>query len=459
MQETKLSATTNASDSPNKTADVALAEDKSSAAPAPAPANAQAQVPAPASEAKDTISVAEELRESQQAAAAIRDKQYHPIILSDLSNQASTSFWRGYRRFWPFLRPYWGIALLGILLTIPVGALDAVIALFLKPFTDQVMVEQEKQFADYVPLVIIGFTLIQGVFIYLSSLVNGYVGGAVNLLMRSKLYEKLLSFDSRFYDANNSGSVILRFFNDSESASNGLIQNIRLFLTNFSSISLLGVLLYNSWQLTIVAVGVVCFLIIPMRIVRRRVKKIVNHTVSASTGMITLYNETTLGSKVIKSFNLKEYMYQRFYQQAYQQANYLFRMGVKLVRDTNWLSPVMHFVSSLGVAGVLYFGVTLIINGTLTSGEFVSFLAALIMLYTPLKSIGNNYIQVQSALLALDRIYDLLDYESYENGKHEGNTVIKEIKKDIEFQHVYFSYDGVHDVLKDVSFKINVARS
>ena len=80
------------------------------------------------------------------------------------------------------------------------------------------------------------------------------------------------------------------------------------------------------------------------------------------------------------------------------------------------------------------------------------------MLYTPLKSIGNNYIQVQSALLALDRIYDLLDYESYENGKHEGNTVIKEIKKDIEFQHVYFSYDGVHDVLKDVSFKINVGQ-
>ena len=457
MQETKLSATTNASDSPNKTADVALAEDQSSAAPAPAPANAQAQVPTPASasEANDTISVAEELRESQQAAAAIRDKQYHPMILSDLSNQASTSFWRGYRRFWPFLRPYWGIALLGIILTIPVGALDAVIALFLKPFTDQVMVEQEKQFADYVPLVIIGFTLIQGIFIYLSSLVNGYVGGAVNLLMRSKLYEKLLSFDSRFYDANNSGSVILRFFNDSESASNGLIQNIRLFLTKFfSSISLLGVLLYNSWQLTIVAVGVVCFLIIPMRIVRRRVKKIVNHTVSASTGMITLYNETTLGSKVIKSFNLKEYMYQRFY----QQADYLFRMGVKLVRDTNWLSPVMHFVSSLGVAGVLYFGVTLIINGTLTSGEFVSFLAALIMLYTPLKSIGNNYIQVQGALLALDRIYDLLDYESYENGKHEGTTVIKDIKKDIEFQHVYFSYDGVHDVLKDVSFKINVGQ-
>lgn len=367
--------------------------------------------------------------------------------------QASTSFWRGYSRFWPFLKPYWPVALLGVILTIPVGALDAVIAWFLKPFTDQVMVEQQAEFAYYVPLVVIGFTLVQGIFIYLSSLINGYVGGAINLLMRSRLYQKLLTFDSRFFDANNSGSVILRFFNDSETASSGLIQNMRLFLTKFfSSLSLIGVLLYNSWELTIFAVGIITVLILPMQIVRKRIKSLVSRTVNVSTGMITLYNETTQGSKVIKSFNLKDFMYQRFR----EQADYLFKMAIKMVRDTNWLSPVMHLVSSFGVAGVLYFGVTLILSGRMTSGEMVSFLAALIMLYTPLKSIGNNYIQVQTALLALDRIYALLDYESFENGKHEGSKVLKDIKDSIEFDHVVFSYNGERDILKDVSFKINV---
>ncbi len=381
------------------------------------------------------------------------DSQYHPIILSDVSMQASTSFWRGYSRFWPFLKPYWPMALLGVLLTIPVGALDAVIAWFLKPFTDQVMVEQQAEFAYYVPLVVIGFTLAQGIFIYLSSLINGYVGGAINLLMRSRLYQKLLTFDSRFFDANNSGSVILRFFNDSETASSGLIQNMRLFLTKFfSSLSLIGVLLYNSWELTIFAVGIIAVLILPMQIVRKRIKSLVSRTVNVSTGMITLYNETALGSKVIKSFNLKDFMYQRFR----EQADYLFKMAIKMVRDTNWLSPVMHLVSSFGVAGVLYFGVTLILSGRMTSGEMVSFLAALIMLYTPLKSIGNNYIQVQTALLALDRIYDLLDYESFENGKHEGSKVLTDIKDSIEFDHVVFSYNGERDILQDISFKINV---
>ena len=83
-----------------------------------------------------------------------------------------TNFIRGYKQFWPFLKPIWLLGALGMLLTIPVGALDAVIASFLKPFIDNVMIEQQKSFADYVPIIIIGFTLIQGVFIYLSALVN-----------------------------------------------------------------------------------------------------------------------------------------------------------------------------------------------------------------------------------------------------------------------------------------------
>ena len=88
------------------------------------------------------------------------------IFKKKQQNTYQTSFIRGYKQFWPFLRPIWVIALLGIALTIPVGALDAVIASFLKPFIDNVMVEQQKSFADYVPIIIIGFTLIQGGFIY-----------------------------------------------------------------------------------------------------------------------------------------------------------------------------------------------------------------------------------------------------------------------------------------------------
>lgn len=379
----------------------------------------------------------------------------HPIILSNTEQNAQTSFAKGYKQFWPFLKPYWLLAVLGIVLTIPVGALDAVVAYFLKPFMDLVMIEQQAQFASYVPYIIVGFTVIQGIFIYLSSYVNSYVGGKINLLIRSKLYNKLLNFDTKFYDVNNSGSVIFRFFQDAELASSGLISNIKLFLTKlFSSLSLIGVMIYNSWELTLFSLGILVFLVIPLRIVRRRIKKIVTKTVTGSTEIITLYNETTQGNRIIKSFGLKDKMYKLFK----DKADFLFDVGIKMVRDTNWLSPVMHLVASVGVAGVLFLGTTLILNNTITSGSFVSFLAALMMLYTPIKSIGNNYIQVQQSLLAIDRIYQLLDCESYEE-KDENDAskeTLKDIKQNIVFDDVHFSYTQEREILKGVSFDIKV---
>lgn len=397
----------------------------------------------------------EELDYIKQTTESQKNRQYFPIVLSDVGHLQNTSFWRGYRRLWPFLKPYFFLAVLGIVLTIPVGALDAVVALFLKPFTDKVMVVQDPTFATQVPLIIIGFTLLQGIFIYLSALVNGYVSGAVNLSIRKRLYQKLLFCDSRFFDVNNSGSIIQRFNSDIETATAGMIQNLKVFLTKmFSSLSLIAVMIYNSWQLTLFAVGVVCVLILPMQIVRKRIKSIVRRTVSTSTELLTSYNETTGGAKVIKSYNLKQSMFERFS----NKATYLFKMNFKLVRDTSWLPPLMHLVSALGVAGVLYFGVTLIVNETLTSGEFVSFVAALIMLYTPLKNIGNNYINVQNALLALDRIYEVLELKSYEEESTQGKEELKEIKKDIKFKDVYFSYTGEKDILNGINFDVKVGQ-
>jgi subfamily B ATP-binding cassette protein MsbA len=377
----------------------------------------------------------------------------YPLVLSDVKSNPNTSFWRGYSQFWPFLKPYAVIAIVGMLLTIPVGALDAVVASFLKPFMDRVMVSQDKSFAYYVPLFIIGFSLAQGIFLYLSAYVNNYVGNRIAMDVKLKLYKKLINMETSFYNANNSGSVIYRFASDPDLATSGLINNIRLFLTKFfSSLSLVVVLVYNSWQLSIVAVGVLFLLFIPMQIVRKRVKQIVNRTVGANAKVMTLYNETSQGNREIKSFNLKSQMVKHFN----ETMTYLFRLNMKIVRDTNWLAPVMHLITACGVAGVLYFGLHLIMIGEITSGGFVAFLAALIMLYTPIKSIGNNYISVQQALLALDRIYQLLKEHSYENEDDSAKSKLLDIKEEINFKDVRFSYTDEREILKGVNFRVEV---
>lgn len=379
-----------------------------------------------------------------------------PLVLNTDNSAMQSSFILGYKQFWPFLKPYAWVGILGILLTIPVGALDAMIASFLKPFMDRVMIDQNQTFADYVPFIIVGFTIVQGCFIYLSSVVNGWVGGKINLNMRSALFNKLLHCDTRFFDTNYSGSVIFRFCNDANLASNGLISNIRLFLTKFfSSVALIYVLFYNSWELSLLALVELVVLVIPLRIVKNKIKKIVGKTMAGNANIISLYNESTMGSKVIKVYGLKERMFGIFD----NQANFLFKMGMKMVRETNWLSPVMHIVSSLGIAAVLYFGMHLILTEQITPGAFVAFLAALIMLYTPLKSIGNNFIQVQQALLAIHRISELLNMTSYEDqSQDKGKLKLEDIKDEIEFKDLHFSYNADKEILRGINLKIKAGQ-
>lgn len=366
-----------------------------------------------------------------------------------------TNFIRGYKQFWPFLKPIWMLGALGMLLTIPVGALDAVIASFLKPFIDNVMIKQQKGFADYVPIIIIGFTLIQGVFIYLSALVNNYVGTKISFSIKTKLYQKLLYLDTNYFETNSTGIIIYRFFNDADIASNGLISNIKLFLTRFfSSISLVCVLFYNSWQLALIALGIVSIIIIPLSTVKKAIKRIIDKAVTGQAEVYTHYNETVSGIRVVKSFGLRKYMDDQFDYKALG----LFNLGMRMIRNTNWLTPILNLISALGVAGVMYFGVSFILDGTMTSGSFVAFIAALMMLYAPLKSIGNNYINVQNSLLALDRIYEILNLKSFEENPEKGEFELKTIQKEIDFKDVHFSYDGSREILKGISLTIPVGK-
>ncbi len=365
---------------------------------------------------------------------------------------SSSQFIDAYRKFFPYVRPYLFMAVTGVLLTVPVGLMDAVISYFLKPFMDNVLVDKEPEFTSLIPFIIVGFTLVQGIFIYLSALVNGYVGNKITLDIRRDLYRKLIHMDSSYYTQNNTGNIIYRYYNDAELASNGLINNLKLFLTKFfSSVSLIGVLLYNSWQLSVIAVGVLVILVLPLRVVRKKIQSIMTKTYTESAELINLYNEITSGQNVVKSYNLQGHMQRLFEEKAGQ----LFRLAMRLIRNTNWLSPVMHLVAACGVAIVIAFGGSLILNGTITSGEFVSFLAALIMLYTPLKSIGNNFVEVQKAIVALDRIYEIYAMDNVEEREaKENKPKLEKIEEGIEFRNVSFSYDATRKVLDGISLKV-----
>lgn len=360
-----------------------------------------------------------------------------------------------FRRMWPYIKPYWFRAALGVSLTVPVGALDGVVAMFLKPFMDKVMVDKQPHFSAMIPFLIVGFTIVQGILIYSSNYLNTWVAQKITIGVKRKLYSKLLSMDTAYFDHNNSGTILFRYSNDAETASTGLIDNLKQFLSKtFSSISLIAVLLYNSWQLALIAIIVLLCFIYPMAVVRKKMKEILEKTVGNLSYVMTIYNETFAGNKTIRSFTLENEFTHRFK----DVTDLTFSLAMKMVKGTNWLSPLMHIIMSIGVALVIGCGSYLIVNGTITSGNFVAFIAALMMLYTPLKSVGNNYISIQNSFLAIDRIFDILDLQPTIKDK-ENAVELKEIKKGITFEHVSFEYIPGREVLHDINLNIPVGHT
>lgn len=360
------------------------------------------------------------------------------------------SFHEHYKAMWPFVKPYAFRALMAILITIPIGALDSVVALALKPYMDIVLVDKSSQSPAYIPFLIIAFTSVQGCLNYAATYLNTWVGTKINHDVKRALFKKLLCLETSFFDTNDSGVVIQRFATDCDTACTGLLENLKTFFSRFfSSVSLIGVLIYNSWQLSIIAIVFLLGALLPLSSVKRRIKKSIARNVEETTKIYTNYNETHNGSKTISAYNLQSYIYNRFD----ATLRIIFKLTMKVVQRTGWMTPLMHIIVSAGIGGVIWYGSTLIVDGKISAGNFVSFITALVLLYTPIKSIGKSYNNVQVSFLAIERIIDILNIKPRIENCEKPKTLQK-ISKGIRFENVCFEYVPGCPVLKNIAIDV-----
>ena len=132
----------------------------------------------------------------------------------------------------------------------------------------------------------------------------------------------------------------------------------------------------------------------------------------------------------------------------------IFTLRIKLVQRTQWLSPMMHVIVSVGIAGAIAYGSHLIMSNQITAGNFVSFITALILLYTPVKSIGNNLNSVQFSFYAIEQVFEKLDGQPAIKDKENAICMNREHSK-IEFKNVNFEYVENVPVLKNINLEIN----
>lgn len=366
-----------------------------------------------------------------------------------------SQFISSYRKMWPFIKPIWFRTLISLIICIPVGSLDAVIALSLKPYTDMVMIGKNMNSPWYIPFLIVCFTSIQGFLNYISSYLNAWVGGKMTTNLKVKLYERLLMYSPIYFDNATSGEVIFRFNSDADTACSGLLLNLKVFATRlFSSISLICVLFYNSWELALIAIIFLGIAVAPLPKIKDLITSIVTGNNVSITAINTTYNETFAGNKTITSYNLQSFLSNKF--NGIMQD--VFHYSIKLTQRTAWVSPFMHFVISIGIGLAIALGSWLIVNGHISSGNFVSFITALLLLYTPIKNLGGNAVAVQHSFFAIDRVFSTFDDELPLKEK-ENAIVLKGVNDSIEFENVTFEYVKDTPVLKNINIKVKAGET
>lgn len=363
-------------------------------------------------------------------------------------------------RIYKYIHPYLGRAILGILVAIPVGLLDGVVALALKPYIDNVVNKAPLvihgwtcpiDIGPFIPFAIILFAGIQGLFKYLNAYLTTWVSQKITIAVKQDLFKRLVQMDTKFYDDNSSGIVLTRFLSDPDAASNGIVQNIKdLFTNGFGALALIGVMLYSSWRLAIVGVVVLCIAFLPVLMIRKRIKRVSNDTMVIGGNITTNFNETYHGNRVMTAYSLQERQSTLFNEKLKES----FDLSMSLTKRVGWMSPLMYLIASCGIAFVLWYGTNLITSGMMTMGALTSFVTSLLLLYKPIKSFGNTLTGLQTIFVAMGRVFELFDLEPEIKDAVDAQELLG-VKSGITFRDVCFEYVEDQPVLKHINLNVN----
>lgn len=383
------------------------------------------------------------------------------------STQAKNSFKYGWllSRIWPYIRPYWFRILLTFMVAIPLGLLDGVTAFALKPFMDYVVGKQDwvfhifsheytltwQLFAFLIPFLVVAFAAVQGLLRYLNEYLSAWTSQHITNDVKIDLFHKLIYMHPQFFDENSSGVIIQRYMNDPQTASAGIIDQIKTITTSlFGALGLIAVMLYSSWRLAIVGVLVLNVAFLPVALIRKRIKSASNKNMVIGGNITTNINETYSGNKVMAAYGLQERQEKDFVTQVWNS----FDVNMSLTKRAGWMSPIMYLIASVGIALVLAYGTHLINSGIMTAGSFASFVTSLLLLYKPVKTLGNTLTNIQNIFVAMGRVFELFDVKPEITDAPDA-IEMKSLDRDIKFENVEFEYVKDVPVIKNLNLTVN----
>ncbi len=356
-----------------------------------------------------------------------------------------------YRRLLVFLYPYKARLSLAIACMVVLAACTAAMAWALKPVLDEALSGKNPDLIYVMPALIIVLYMVKGVAYFGQAFQMGYIGQRVIFDLRNLLYERLTAQSLAFFAHRKTGELLARLSYDVTLVQAAVSTAVTALMRDaISIVFLLGVVFYQDWLLAVITMLV--FPVAGYPIVRfgKKMRRATSDGQASMGELTSLLEETVSGIRVVKAFGMEEYERGRFRKFT---GDFLAHQ-VKIFRVHAMSFPIMELLAGFGIAGVLLYGGLRVASGETTAGTLVSFLAAAIMLYEPVKRLARANNDIQQGLAAAERVFEVLD-EDISVQDAEQAKELPPFSQSIQFEQLALQYPGTDSpVLSDITVDV-----
>ncbi|MCW8858535.1 MAG: lipid A export permease/ATP-binding protein MsbA [Deltaproteobacteria bacterium] len=342
-----------------------------------------------------------------------------------------------YLRIVKYAAPYKWIIALSMIASLGVSGSDAFIAYLVKPFVDELIVAGNLSLAKLIPFMVVGLATIKGLSRYVQSYNIRTAGQLAIQDIRNEVFGHTIKLSMRFFTNSSSGSLMSRILNDVNVMQAALADVlVTLLRETLTILALTGYAFYADWKMALMAFVAIPAAVWPAAAMGKKIKKFSRRSQDVMGNVTSVLEQSFSGIKVIKAFATEDQEQQKFAQENLG----FFTLIRKTFRYSAATAPVMEIMTSLGVAAVLWYGLNRVAAEAITKGELFSILAAILLMYSPLKRLTTVNNTIQKAIGAAERVFEVLDNQA-EIVDAPDAVDLPRSQGYVTFENVRFAYD------------------
>ena len=357
--------------------------------------------------------------------------------------------WTVLKRLLGYLKPYSLLSLLALSFLLVTTVIKSIIPLVASHFIDQYL-GNLSQFAVAVLIAYYGLYILQTLIQYMGNLLFARVSYSIVRDIRRDAFANMEKLGMSYFDKTPSGSIVSRLTNDTETISDMFSGLLSSFISAiFIFVTTLYTMMVLDFRLTGLVLLFLPLIFILVNLYRKKTVKIIEKTRSFLSDINSKLAESIEGIRIIQAFNQEKRLQEEF--DEINEEHYVYA-NRSVALDALFLRPAMSLLKLLGYAVLMaYFGYRGLYIG-MTAGTMYAFIQYINRLFDPLIEVTQNFSILQTSMVSAGRVFALIDQSNYEPVQADSELAIRE--GNIRFEHVCFSYDGVNQILDDISFSV-----